>query len=42
MPLAASVMQLIQNAIGRGHRNDDFLSLFQVQAESAGMTLPKK
>lgn len=39
MPLAAGVMQLIQNAIGRGHRNDDFLSLFQVQAESAGMTI---
>lgn len=39
MPLAASVMQLIQAAIGRGHRDDDFLSLFQVQAESAGMTL---
>ncbi|MGX1306593.1 3-hydroxyisobutyrate dehydrogenase-like beta-hydroxyacid dehydrogenase [Amorphus suaedae] len=39
MPLAASVMQLIQAAIGRGHRDDDFLSLFQVQAESAGMKL---
>ena len=39
MPLAASVMQLIQAAIGRGPRDDDFLSLFQVQAESAGMTL---
>ncbi|WP_453971687.1 NAD-binding protein [Amorphus sp. MBR-141] len=39
MPLAAGVMQLIQAAIGRGHRDDDFLSLFQVQAESAGMTL---
>lgn len=39
MPLAAGVLQLIQQAIGRGHRDDDFLSLFQVQAESAGMTL---
>ncbi|ADZ70877.1 6-phosphogluconate dehydrogenase, NAD-binding protein [Polymorphum gilvum SL003B-26A1] len=39
MPLGASVMQLIQNAIGRGHRDDDFLSLFQVQAESAGMEI---
>lgn len=39
MPLAASVMQLLQNAIGRGHRDDDFLSLFQVQAESAGMDI---
>ncbi|WP_346900219.1 NAD(P)-dependent oxidoreductase [uncultured Roseibium sp.] len=39
MPVGAGVMQLIQNAIGRGHRDDDFLSLFQVQAESAGMTI---
>lgn len=39
MHLAASVMQLIQAAIGRGHRNDDFLSLFEVQAESSGMTI---
>ena len=39
MPLAASVLQLIQAAIGRGHRNDDFLSLFEVQAGSAGMTI---
>jgi len=37
MPLAASVMQLIQAAVARGHRDDDFLSLFQVQAESSGM-----
>lgn len=39
MPLSASVHQLIQTAIGRGFREDDFLSLFQVQAESSGMTL---
>lgn len=39
MPLAAGVMQLIQTAIGRGHRDDDFLSLFEVQAESSGMTI---
>lgn len=39
MPLSASVHQLIQAAIGRGFREDDFLSLFQVQAESSGMTL---
>ena len=39
MPLAAGVMQLIQTAICRGHRDDDFLSLFQVQAESSGLTL---
>jgi 3-hydroxyisobutyrate dehydrogenase-like beta-hydroxyacid dehydrogenase len=37
MPLAASVLQLIQTAIGRGYREDDFLSLFQMQSESAGM-----
>lgn len=39
MPMGAGVMQLIQEAIGRGHREDDFLSLFEVQASSAGMTL---
>lgn len=39
MPLASSVLQLIQAAIGRGFRDEDFLSLFQVQAESSGMTL---
>jgi len=37
VPLVAGVMQLLQNAIGRGHRDDDFLSLFEVQADSAGM-----
>lgn len=37
MPLAAGVLQLVQAAIGRGHRDDDFLSLFEVQAEAAGM-----
>lgn len=37
MPLAAGVLQLVQAAIGRGHRDDDFLSLFEVQARSAGM-----
>ncbi len=39
MPLAASVLQLIQAAIGRGYRDEDFLSLFAVQAASSGMTL---
>lgn len=39
MTLVAGVMQLIQAAIGRGHRDDDFLSLFQMQAESAGMDI---
>lgn len=37
MPLAASVLQLIQAAIGRGYRDKDFLSLFEVQAASSGM-----
>lgn len=39
MPLAASVLQLIQAAIGRGYRERDFLSLFEVQAASSGMEL---
>jgi 3-hydroxyisobutyrate dehydrogenase-like beta-hydroxyacid dehydrogenase len=37
MPLAASVLQLLQAAIGRGYRSADFLSLFEVQAASSGM-----
>jgi 3-hydroxyisobutyrate dehydrogenase-like beta-hydroxyacid dehydrogenase len=39
MPLTAIVLQLIQAAIGRGHRDDDFLSLFAHQASSSGMTV---
>lgn len=39
MPLTGSVAQLIQAAIGRGHREDDFLSLFEVQASASGMEL---
>lgn len=39
MPLAGSVLQLIQTAIGHGYRNEDFLSLFEVQAASSGMTI---
>lgn len=39
MPVGASVMQRLQESIGRGHRDDDFLSLFELQASSAGMTL---
>lgn len=39
MPLAASVQQLIQTAIGHGHRNDDFLSAYEVQAAAAGMSV---
>ena len=37
MPLAASVQQLIQAAIGRGFRDLDFLSLFEVEAASSGL-----
>lgn len=39
MPLSSSVMQLLQASIGRGHRDDDFLALFEVQAESSGMKI---
>ena len=37
MPLAANVLQLLHSAIGRGYRDADFLSLFAMQAESAGL-----
>ncbi|MDR1427383.1 MAG: NAD(P)-dependent oxidoreductase [Bifidobacteriaceae bacterium] len=39
VPLVAQVHQRIQETIARGHRDDDFLSLFLVQAESAGMEI---
>ena len=39
MLLASSVLQLLQVAIGRGYRDADFLSLFAVQAASAGLDL---
>ena len=39
MPLTAALMQVIQAAIGQGHRDDDFLSLFAHQASSSGMTV---
>lgn len=39
MPIAASVHQLIQSAIGMGLRDEDFLSLFVQQANSAGIEL---
>jgi 3-hydroxyisobutyrate dehydrogenase-like beta-hydroxyacid dehydrogenase len=39
MPLAASVQQLIQAAIGRGYRDSDFLSLFEVEAASSGLNV---
>lgn len=40
MPLASATMQLIQQAIGRGYRNEDFLSLLKVQAASSGIRYP--
>jgi 3-hydroxyisobutyrate dehydrogenase-like beta-hydroxyacid dehydrogenase len=39
MPMAAGVMQLIQTAIGRGLGEQDFLSLFEMEAASAGLKL---
>lgn len=37
MPIASSVHQLIQSAVGTGLREDDFLSLFVQQARIAGL-----
>ena len=37
MPLAGNVFQLLQAAIGRGYRDADFLSLFEVEAASSGL-----
>ena len=37
MPLAASTYQLIQTGIGRGFRNDDYVTLYEVAAQSAGI-----
>jgi 3-hydroxyisobutyrate dehydrogenase-like beta-hydroxyacid dehydrogenase len=39
MPVAASVHQLIQSAIGLGLRHEDFLSLYDQQARVAGLDL---
>lgn len=39
MPLAGAVLQLIQSSIGHGHRDDDFLSLFELESTSAGMSI---
>ncbi|MER7273304.1 NAD(P)-dependent oxidoreductase [Dactylosporangium sp. NPDC000244] len=41
MPVASLVHQIIQAAIGRGHRDDDFLSLYEVQAANAGLRDPR-
>lgn len=39
MPVAATVHQLIQGLVGRGHGGEDFAALLRQQAESAGLTL---
>ena len=37
MPATSTVYQLIQSAIGNGLRDEDFLSLYELQARSAGL-----
>jgi 3-hydroxyisobutyrate dehydrogenase-like beta-hydroxyacid dehydrogenase len=37
LPVGALVYQLIQSAIGAGHRDDDFLSLYDQQARGAAL-----
>jgi 3-hydroxyisobutyrate dehydrogenase len=39
IPVAAQVHQLVSAAVSRGHREQDFAVLLQLQAESAGMAL---
>ena len=39
MPVSSTVHHLIQAAIGHGLRNQDFLSLYEVQAAGAGLDL---
>lgn len=38
MPAASAAYQVIQSAIGHGLREEDFLSLYELQARSAGLT----
>ncbi len=42
MPACSAVYQLIQSAIGHGLRNEDFLSLYQMRAQAAGLPLIRK
>jgi 3-hydroxyisobutyrate dehydrogenase-like beta-hydroxyacid dehydrogenase len=37
MPAASAVYQIIQSAIGHGLRDEDFLSLYELQARGAGL-----
>ncbi len=39
MPVGSAVYQLIQYAVGTGLRDEDFLSLYEVQAHGAGIEL---
>jgi 3-hydroxyisobutyrate dehydrogenase-like beta-hydroxyacid dehydrogenase len=39
MPVAALVHQIVQSLIGRGHSEQDFAALIQLEAESAGLEL---
>jgi len=41
MPLTASVHELLGTAINRGFRDQDFLALFEVEADSAGLALKR-
>ena len=38
MPATSATYQLIQSAIGNGLRNEDFLSLYELQARAAGLS----
>jgi 3-hydroxyisobutyrate dehydrogenase-like beta-hydroxyacid dehydrogenase len=39
LPIAAATHQLVQGAVGRGHRDEDFAALLLEQARSAGVEL---
>jgi 3-hydroxyisobutyrate dehydrogenase len=39
LPVAATVHQIVQGLVGRGHGGEDFAALLQMQADSAGVTL---
>jgi 3-hydroxyisobutyrate dehydrogenase len=39
LPVASVVHQIVQGLVGRGHGGQDFATLLQLEAESAGLTL---
>jgi 3-hydroxyisobutyrate dehydrogenase len=39
LPVASLVHQIVQGLVGRGHGGQDFATLLQLEAESAGLTL---